>query len=78
MACSPVLLLRIKVKNSGIKSVDFSKDGKDILTVAQDGATQLWNLKQNRKTYRLLGGPRGTWVSEDLVKKRFVRGDDGP
>ncbi len=60
-----------------IHSVDFTKDGKSILSVTQEGATDLWNLEKNTKSYTLLGGPRGTWVSEDHIKQRFVRGDDG-
>ena len=60
-----------------IHSVDFTKDGKNVLSVTSDGVTNVWNLKKNRKAYTLLGGPRGTWVSENHIKKRFMRGDDG-
>lgn len=65
------------VKRSRVSSVDFSKNGKSILTVADDGAAYLWDLNKKKKAFRLLGGPRGTWVSENLMKRTFVRGDDG-
>ncbi|MEE9351338.1 MAG: WD40 repeat domain-containing protein [Thiotrichaceae bacterium] len=64
-------------EKKAIHSVDFTKDGQNILSVTHDGATNLWSLKKNKKAYSLLGGPRGTWISENHIKRRFVRGDDG-
>ncbi|MEE9302191.1 MAG: WD40 repeat domain-containing protein [Thiotrichaceae bacterium] len=63
--------------DKAIHSVDFTKKGNSILSVTHDGVTDLWNLKRNKKAYSLLGGPRGTWISENHIKQRFIRGDDG-
>lgn len=64
-------------KKKPIKSVDFTKDGKSIISVNSNGSTELWDLKAQTKTYTLVDGPRGMWVSEDHIKKKFYRGDDG-
>lgn len=60
-----------------VHAVDLTKDGRNVLTVTTDGATYLWDVQKNQKAYTLLGGPRGTWVSENHIRQRFVRGDDG-
>lgn len=62
---------------SPISSVDFSKDGKSIISVSDDGAIDTWIIANKKLEYTMLGGPRGTWISENHIKRRFWRGDDG-
>ncbi len=60
-----------------VYSVAFSKSGRDIISVDGEGGVNSWNIKHKRLDYTMIGGPRGTWISENHVKKRFWRGDDG-
>ncbi len=60
-----------------VNSVDFTNDGKNILSVNYQGSTDLWNLKLQKKAFTFVDGPRGNWASEDHIKKKFFRGDDG-
>jgi WD40 repeat protein len=60
-----------------VYSVAFSKNGRDIISVDGEGGVNSWNIRHKRLDHTMVGGPRGTWISENHVKKRFWRGDDG-
>jgi len=60
-----------------VTSVAFSKNGREIISVDGEGGVNSWNIRKRRLDYTMIGGPRGTWISENHVKKRFWRGDDG-
>lgn len=62
---------------SAIHSIAFANKGNEVVSVDGAGGVDGWNLEQGRLDYTMIGGPRGTWISENHVKKRFWRGDDG-
>lgn len=64
------------VKNT-VHSVGFTKNLKEIVVVTESGETTIWNLNKKKLANTLIGGPRGTWVSDDHINHRFLRGDDG-
>ena len=71
------VLHTLKQNVKGINSVSFTRDSKNVLVIGGDGVTQFWNLAKETLTHALLDGPRGTWISEDYLRKTVVRGDDG-
>ncbi len=73
----PIHSITTNTKKEPVHSVDFTEDGSNILSVSHNGSTELWNLKAQKKAYTLIDGPRGTWVSENHLQKKFFRGDDG-
>ncbi|CAA6811074.1 MAG: Unknown protein, partial [uncultured Thiotrichaceae bacterium] len=60
-----------------VRSVEFTNSSEEIIAVTESGETTLWNLTKNILANTLIGGPRGTWVSDDHINNRFLRGDDG-
>lgn len=68
--------LGIRLRNN-VHSVEFTKSSEEVVVVTESGETTLWNLTKEKLANTLIGGPRGTWVSDDHINNRFLRGDDG-
>lgn len=73
---TPLNSLNGGLKNT-VHSVEFTKSSEEIVVVTESGETSLWNLRKSKLANTLMGGPRGTWVSDDHLSNRFLRGDDG-
>jgi WD40 repeat protein/TPR repeat protein len=70
---------RISVHTAKVNDIEFSKNGKRMLTTSIDGLAVVWDLDTLTVVSTLQTETRGIWGGEldDAGKRAFVGGDDG-